>query len=201
MQQRRAGAHKELVEFAGEAESAYRSRGCAAKSTLNTINPHDVMTGLIGFSGFHTMMNMTPALLGTQFLPRLLPTDAKLFESISTLAVSARTTVKVDMALIGDIKSTLSARCLPHLEEKTDRQFLDKARNTIAVTRARLDDARRSQAIKPSSGSIWRSGSATLPTTTPFYPVTSERQPWLGALFRMNGKRRLIGSFNHGSMA
>lgn len=83
-------------------------------------NPYDVgMTGLIGFSsGFHTMMNAdTLILLGTQFPYRAFyPTDAKIIQiDINPGSIGAHS--KVDMALIGDIKSTLAA-LLPLLEEK-----------------------------------------------------------------------------------
>ncbi|STM21107.1 pyruvate oxidase [Escherichia coli] len=86
------------------------------------------MTGLIGFSsGFHTMMNAdTLVLLGTQFPYRAFyPTDAKIIQiDINPASIGAHS--KVDMALVGDIKSTLRA-LLPLLEEKADRKFLDKA--------------------------------------------------------------------------
>ncbi|MFR3707797.1 MAG: hypothetical protein ACLTXH_10680 [Enterobacter hormaechei] len=53
-----AGAHKELVEFAGKLKApiVHALRG---KEHVEYDNPYDVgMTGLIGFSsGFHTMMN------------------------------------------------------------------------------------------------------------------------------------------------
>ena len=83
-------------------------------------NPYDVgMTGLIGFSsGFHTMMNAdTLILLGTQFPYRAFyPTDAKIIQiDINPGSIGAHS--KVDMALVGDIKSTLKA-LLPLLEEK-----------------------------------------------------------------------------------
>lgn len=73
-------------------------------------NPYDVgMTGLIGFSsGFHTMMNAdTLILLGTQFPYRAFyPTDAKIIQiDINPGSIGAHS--KVDMALVGDIKSTL----------------------------------------------------------------------------------------------
>lgn len=119
-----AGAHKELVEFAGKLKApvVHALRG---KEHVEYDNPYDVgMTGLIGFSsGFHTMMNAdTLILLGTQFPYRAFyPTDAKIIQiDINPGSIGAHS--KVDMALIGDIKSTLAA-LLPLLEEKTDRKF------------------------------------------------------------------------------
>lgn len=128
MWQRLCGAHKELVEFAGKIKApiVHALRG---KEHVEYDNPYDVgMTGLIGFSsGFHTMMNAdTLVLLGTQFPYRAFyPTDAKIIQiDINPASIGAHS--KVDMALVGDIKSTLRA-LLPLVEEKTDRKFLDKA--------------------------------------------------------------------------
>ena len=78
-----AGAHKELLEFAGKlnAPIVHALRG---KEHVEYDNPYDVgMTGLIGFSsGFHTMMNAdTLILLGTQFPYRpFYPADAKIIQ-------------------------------------------------------------------------------------------------------------------------
>ncbi len=134
------------------------------------------MTGLIGFSsGFHTMMNAdTPVLLGTQFPYRAFyPTDAKIIQiDINPGSIGAHS--KVDMALVGDIKSTL-ARCC-RIWKKTDRAFLDKALEHYREARKGLDD-RRNQATKRFTRSIWRSRSAILPPTTQFSPATSGRQP------------------------
>lgn len=135
------------------------------------------MTGLIGFSsGFHTMMNAdTTVLLGTQFPYRAFyPTDAKIIQiDINPGSIGAHS--KVDMALVGDIKSTLSA-LMPHLEEKTDRKFLDKALEHYRDARKGLDDW-RSPATKQFIRSIWRSASATMPTTMPSLPATWVRRP------------------------
>ncbi len=88
------------------------STPCAAKEHVEYDNPYDVgMTGLIGFSsGFHTMMNAdTLILLGTQFPYRAFyPTDAKIIQiDINPGSIGAHS--KVDMALVGDIKSTLKS--------------------------------------------------------------------------------------------
>jgi pyruvate dehydrogenase (quinone) len=122
-----AGAHKELLEFAGKLKApiVHALRG---KEHVEYDNPYDVgMTGLIGFSsGFHTMMNAdTLILLGTQFPYRAFyPTDAKIIQiDINPASIGAHS--KVDMALVGDIKSTLAA-LLPLLEEKTIASSLIK---------------------------------------------------------------------------
>nr|WP_250179843.1 hypothetical protein [Escherichia coli] len=134
------------------------------------------MTGLIGFSsGFHTMMNAdTLVLLGTQFPYRVFyPTDAKIIQiDINPASIGAHS--KVDMALVGDIKSTLRA-LLPLVEEKNRSQVLDKALKITAMPRKGLDDlAKPSEKAIPRN--IWRSKLVILPPMTPSLPVTSARQ-------------------------
>jgi thiamine pyrophosphate-dependent acetolactate synthase large subunit-like protein len=135
------------------------------------------MTGLIGFSsGFHTMMNAdTLVLLGTQFPYRAFyPTDAKIIQiDINPGSIGAHS--KVDMALVGDIKSTL-ARCCRIWKRKPTARFWIKPLSTIAK-RVKGSMIWRNQATKRFIRSIWRSRSAILPPTTRFSPATSGRQP------------------------
>ncbi len=112
-----AGAHEEVVKLAEllQAPIVHALRG---KEHVEWDNPYDVgMTGLIGFSsGYHAMMNAdTLVLLGTQFPYRAFyPTDAKIIQiDINPGSIGAHS--QVDMALVGDIKTTLAA-LLPLLE-------------------------------------------------------------------------------------
>ncbi len=121
------------------------------------------------------MMNAdTLVLLGTQFPYRAFyPTDAKIIQiDINPASIGAHS--KVDMALVGDIKSTLRA-LLPLVEEKTDRKFLDKALEDYRDARKGLDDL-----AKPSEKAIHPQYLAQqishLPPMTPSLPVTSARQ-------------------------
>ena len=163
-----AGAHQELVEFAAEIKApiVHALRG---KEHVEYDNPYDVgMTGLIGFSsGFHTMMNADTLICWAPSSPiaPFYPTDAKIIQiDINPGSIGAHS--KVDMALVGDIKSTLKA-LLPLLEEKTDRHFLDKALEHYR-------DAKKGStiwlnpAIKPFTRNIWRSRSVILPMKMPF---------------------------------
>ena len=197
-----AGAHKELVEFAAKLKApvVHALRG---KEHVEYDNPYDVgMTGLIGFSsGFHTMMNAdTLILLGTQFPYRAFyPTDAKIIQiDINPGSIGAHS--KVDMALIGDIKSTLAA-LLPLLEEKTDRKFLDKALSDYRDARKGLDDLAKpsEKAIHPQY--LAQQISHFADDDAIFTCDVGTPTVWAARYLRMNGKRRLLGSFNHGSMA
>ena len=98
------------------------------------------MTGLIGLVRFpyHDERRHVSA-IGTQFPYRAFyPTDAKIIQiDINPASIGAHS--KVDMALVGDIKSTLRA-LLPLVEEKADRKFLDKALEDYRDARKGLDD-------------------------------------------------------------
>ncbi|GBU12818.1 pyruvate dehydrogenase [Enterobacterales bacterium] len=198
-----AGAHDEVVKLAEilKAPVVHALRG---KEHIEWDNPYNVgMTGLIGFSsGFHAMMNAdTLILLGTQFPYRAFyPTDANIIQiDINPGSIGAH--CQVDMALVGDIKSTLTD-LLPKLQEKADRKFLDKALKHYAETRKDLDGLATlndKQAIHPQylAQQISRFAAADAVFTCDVGTPTV----WACRYLQMNGKRRLIGSFNHGSMA
>ncbi|MCL2897749.1 ubiquinone-dependent pyruvate dehydrogenase [Brenneria tiliae] len=198
-----AGAHDEVVQLAAalKAPVVHALRG---KEHIEYDNPYSVgMTGLIGFSsGYHAMMNAdTLVLLGTQFPYRAFyPADATIVQ-IDINPGSLGSHCHVDMALMGDIKSTLSA-LLPQLEVKADRKFLDKALEHYADARKGLDDlatANDKQAIHPQylAQQISRYASEDAIFTCDVGTPTV----WAARYLKMNGKRRLIGSFSHGSMA
>ncbi len=160
------------------------------------------MTGLIGFSsGYHAMMNAdTLVLLGTQFpTARSTPPTPTSFRSTSTPAASAR--CPVNMALVGDIHTTLTA-LLPQLEPKRDRAFLDKALEHYRNAR-RISTGWRAPptTTSRSTRSIWRSSSSQYASDDAIFTCDVGATVWAARYVKMNGKRRLLGSFNHGSMA
>lgn len=198
-----AGAHDEVVKLAEilKAPVVHALRG---KEHIEWDNPYSVgMTGLIGFSsGYHAMMNAdTLILLGTQFPYRAFyPTDANIIQiDINPGSIGAH--CQVDMALVGDIKTTLTA-LLPKLQEKSDRKFLDKALKHYQEARKDLDGLATmndKQAIHPQylAQQISRFADADAVFTCDVGTPTV----WACRYLQMNGQRRLIGSFNHGSMA
>ncbi|QTF06817.1 ubiquinone-dependent pyruvate dehydrogenase [Brenneria izadpanahii] len=198
-----AGAHDEVVQLA-EVLKAPVVHALRGKEYIEYDNPYSVgMTGLIGFSsGYHAMMSAdTLVLLGTQFPYRAFyPTNAAIIQ-IDINPGSLGSHCHVDMALIGDIKSTLTA-LLPRLTVKTKRDFLDKALKHYADARKELDDlatANDKQAIHPQylAQQISRYASEDAIFTCDVGTPTV----WAARYLKMNGKRRLIGSFSHGSMA
>ncbi|WP_075181213.1 ubiquinone-dependent pyruvate dehydrogenase [Pantoea sp. 1.19] len=198
-----AGAHEELLALA-EALKSPIVHALRGKEHVEWDNPYDVgMTGLIGFSsGYHAMMNAdTVVLLGTQFPYRAFyPEKARIIQiDINPASLGAHS--HVDMALQGDIKTTLRA-LLPQLSSKADRGFLDKALKHYADARRELDDlatANDEQAIHPQY--LAQQISALASPDAIFTCDVGTPTVWAARYLRMNGQRRLLGSFSHGSMA
>lgn len=198
-----AGAHPEVVKLA-ETLKAPIVHALRGKEHVEYDNPYDVgMTGLIGFSsGFQAMMNAdTVLLLGTRFPYRAFyPEKAKIIQ-IDIDPGSLGSHCHVDMALIGDIRTTLLA-LQPLLEVKQDRDFLDKALKHYQEARKDLDDlatANDKQAIHPQY--LAQQLSTFASDDAIFTCDVGTPTVWAARYLKMNGKRRLIGSFNHGSMA
>jgi pyruvate dehydrogenase (quinone) len=199
-----AGAHGELVEVAGKLQSpiVHAFRG---KEFIEYDNPFDVgMTGLLGFSsGYHAMMNCdTLLMLGTDFPYRqFLPKEATVVQ-IDVRGEQLGRRSKVDFGFVGDTKTTLRA-LLPRLEQNEHGTHLKESLEHYRKARQGLDqlasgDTGRTP-IHPQyvASVIDRLASDdaifTFDVGTPVV--------WAARYLRMNGKRRLVGSLNHGSMA
>jgi pyruvate dehydrogenase (quinone) len=168
-------------------------------------NPYDVgMTGLIGFSsGYYAMLGCDLLLmLGTDFPYRqFYPTDAKVVQ-IDIRAEKLGNRIPLTMGLVGDVGTTLAA-LRPRLRQKTDRSYLDKAVRHYQAARAELDDLAVGHAghspIHPQYVAKILSDFAS--DDAIFTCDVGTPTVWAARYLKMNGKRRLIGSFNHGSMA
>lgn len=198
-----AGAHQQVVELAAtlKAPVVHALRG---KEHIEYDNPYSVgMTGLIGFSsGYHAMMNAdTLLLLGTQFPYRAFyPANAKIIQlDINPGSIGAH--CHVDMALVGDVKSTLNA-LLPRLQTKTDRAFLDGALEHYADARKSLDDLAQPNDKQPIHPQYLAQRLSDFASEDAIFTCdVGTPTVWAARYLKMNGKRRLLGSFNHGSMA
>lgn len=199
-----AGAHDEIVALADllAAPIVHALRG---KEHIEWDNPFDVgMTGLIGFSsGYHAMLNCdTLLMLGTDFPYRnFYPTKAKIVQvDISPEALCRR--APVDLGLVGDVKATLQA-IRPRLQPKTDRRFLERARAHYETARRGLDELAKprpkDKRIHPQRVTHLLNSFAKEDAI--FTADVGTPTVWAARYLSMNGKRRLIGSFNHGSMA
>ncbi|MFG1392682.1 ubiquinone-dependent pyruvate dehydrogenase [Xanthobacter agilis] len=201
-----AGAHDELLAVAGrlKAPVVHALRG---KEHVEWDNPHDVgMTGLIGFSsGYFAMMDCDVLLLlGTDFPYRQFYPEG---EKVRIAQVDLRPEqigrrAPVDLGVVGDVRATLQA-LLPLLTEKTDDRHLTQARNHYVKARKELDDL---ATTTPGSGLIHpqqvaKALSDHAADDAVFTCDVGLPTVWAARYLAMNGRRRLIGSFNHGSMA
>jgi pyruvate dehydrogenase (quinone) len=197
-------AHEELIAVAQrlKAPVVHAMRG---KEFIEYDNPYDVgMTGLLGFSsGYHAMMSCDALLmLGTDFpYQQFYPKDAKIIQvDIRGEQIGRRT--KVDLGLVGTVKDTLHT-LLPLLGETLDTSHLDTCVDHYKNARQGLDDLAVGE-----------------PGHTPVHPqyvakIVNELASddaiftcdvgtptiWAARYLQMNGKRRLLGSLIHGSMA
>src|SRR3984957_1383188 len=199
-----AGAHAELLKL-GETLKAPMVHSLRGKEYVEYDNPYDVgMTGLIGFaSGYHAMTGCDVLLmLGTDFPYRqFYPTDAKIVQ-IDIRGEKLGNRTPLTMGLVGDVKSTIAA-LLPLLHDKSDRTFLDKALRHYQSSRKELDDQTVGHAgrkpIHPQY--LTRMVSDAAADDAVFTCDVGTPSIWAARYLKMNGQRRLLGSFNHGSMA
>jgi pyruvate dehydrogenase (quinone) len=199
-----AGAHEELIALAGSLKSpvVHALRG---KEFVEYDNPFDVgMTGLLGFSsGYHAMMNCdTLLMLGTDFpYQQFYPEDATIIQiDIRGEQIGRRT--KVDLGLIGDVKTTLTA-LIPKLQAKNNATHLDHSLEHYREARKALDDlATGEPGRKPIHPQYVAKMLDELAGEDAIFACdVGTPTIWAARYLKMNGKRRLLGSFNHGSMA
>jgi pyruvate dehydrogenase (quinone) len=198
------GAHAELLEIAEhlQAPIVHAFRG---KEFVEYDNPFDVgMTGLIGFaSGYRAMMNCDALLaLGTDFpYPQFYPEHARKVQvDIRGEQIGRRTVV--DVGLIGTVKETLKA-LLPLVGSTTDSAHLEDSVAHYKETRKELDEL---AVGKPGSSPLHPEYVARIldeiaAEDAIFTADVGSPCIWAARYLHFNGKRRLLGSFSHGSMA
>jgi pyruvate dehydrogenase (quinone) len=198
------GAHSEVIELARrlKAPIVHTLRG---KEHIEYDNPYDVgMTGLVGFaSGFNAMKDCeTLLLLGTDFPYRqFYPENAKIAQvDVRPEALGNR--CALDLGVLGDVKSTLEI-LIPQIDEQQDQDHLDACLADYENARRGLDRLTESdpdsQTIHPQY--VTRLVSELANDDAIFTCDVGTPIAWTARYLRMNGKRRLVGSFNHGSMA
>ncbi len=199
-----AGAHAELIALGGKlnAPIVHALRG---KEFIEYDNPFDVgMTGLLGFSsGYFAMMNCnTLLMIGTDFpYQQFFPKHATVIQiDIRGEQLGRRT--KLDYGLVGDTKVTLQA-LLPKLKQNADDKHLKSSLEHYRKARKTLDEL----ATEGSDGKgshpqfVAREINELAHDDAIFTCDVGTPTIWASRYLRMNGKRRLLGSFVHGSMA
>ncbi len=199
-----AGAHQELMELAGKLQApiVHAMRG---KEFIEYDNPFDVgMTGLLGFSsGYQAMINCDVLLMiGTDFpYQQFYPKDATVLQ-IDVRGEQLGRRTKVDYGFVGDTKTTLRA-LLPKLEQNQFDEHLQASLEHYRKARKGLDElASDGQGKKPIHPQYLARVLDELATKDAIFSCdVGTPTVWAARYLTMNGKRRLLGSFNHGSMA
>src|ERR1035437_1640299 len=175
------------------------------KEFIEYDNPYDVgMTGLIGFSsGYHAMMNCDVLLvLGSDFpYQQFYPKEAKIIQVDRRGEQIGRRT-RVDLGLIGTVKDTLAA-LEPLLQEKIQRTHLDACVDHYQKARQELDELAVGEPghtlVHPQY--VARVLDEVVADDAVFICDVGTPTIWAARYLRMNGRRRLLDSFTHGSMA
>ena len=199
-----AGAHDELIELAGKLQApiVHAMRG---KEFIEYDNPFDVgMTGLLGFSsGYHAMMNCDLLLMiGTDFpYQQFFPKEATVVQ-IDLRGDQLGRRAKLDFGFVGDTKTTLRA-LLPKLQQNPYEGHLKKSLEHYREARQGLDEvATGNSGKKPIHPQYVASMLDQLASEDAVFTCdVGTPTIWAARYLTMNGKRRIIGSFNHGSMA
>ncbi|WP_242121476.1 ubiquinone-dependent pyruvate dehydrogenase [Sphingomonas lacusdianchii] len=199
-----AGAHNEVVALAAalNAPIVHAYRG---KEWIEWDNPYDVgMTGLIGFSsGYHAMMECdTLLMLGTDFPYRnFYPEKAKIAQIDRDPSALGRR-AQIDVGIVGDVREA-AALLTPQIAPDRSDAFLTKARAHYAKAREGLDDlATARDGDKPLHPQFVAKVVDRLASEDAVFTAdVGTPAVWAARYLTMNGRRRLIGSFNHGSMA
>ncbi|MFI5749395.1 pyruvate dehydrogenase [Streptomyces sp. NPDC051644] len=200
-----AGAHAEVMAFA-EKVKAPVGHALRGKEHIQYDNPYDVgMSGLLGYGAAYEAMHECDLLLllgtdfpYTDFLPRHVRTVQI---DVQPERLGRRT--QLDFAVWGDVRETL--RCLiPAVQEKPSRRFLDRM----------LD--RHVHALEGAVGAYTRNVDKHTPIHPEYVAAVLDEEAaddavftvdtgmccvWAARYLTPNGRRRILGSFVHGSMA
>jgi pyruvate dehydrogenase (quinone) len=197
-------AHEEVMELAGTLQSpvGHTLRG---KEWIQYANPYDVgMSGMLGYGACYQASHEADLLLllGTDF-----PYDAFLPQA-RTVQIDHDPTrlgrrTPLELAVHGDVAATLRA-VLPLVEQKSDRSFLDQmlrehARSLERVVDAYTQDVEHRVPIHPEYAASMLDDVAA--DDAVFTVDTGMCNVWAARYLTPNGRRRVIGSFVHGTMA
>ena len=198
------GAHEEVIALSEKlnAPVVYTFKG---KMEVQYENPYEVgMTGLLGMpSGYYSMHEAEVLLmLGTDFpYSAFLPDDIKIAQiDIKPERLGRR--AKVDIGLCGDVKLSIQS-LLRMLNPKTDDSFLLKQLKRYEGVKKALaaytEDKGDVNKIHPE---YVMSEIDKLSSDDAVFTVdTGMTCVWGARYLQATGKRHMLGSFNHGSMA
>ncbi|MCK9204307.1 MAG: thiamine pyrophosphate-dependent enzyme [Bacteroidales bacterium] len=199
-----AKAHDEIVQLAGKLKApvAYSYK---AKMAIQFENPYEVgLTGLLGIpSAYHSMHECELlVLLGTDFpYTPFMPVKNKIVQ-IDIKPENLGRRAKLDLGLCGDVKDTLQA-LLPMIEMKENSKFLHQQLELYKVVKKKLrpyvENPGKPNAIHPE---FVASVINELADKNAIFTVdTGMCCVWAARYIDGTGGRKMLGSFNHGSMA
>ncbi|MBV9054255.1 MAG: ubiquinone-dependent pyruvate dehydrogenase [Hyphomicrobiales bacterium] len=199
-----AGAHVPVVALA-RALAAPIVHALRGKEYMEWDNPCDVgMTGLIGFSsGYHALKECDVLLmLGTDFPYRnFYPEGAKVIQVDRDPTALGRR-VPLSLAVTAGA-GEFAAALAPRIREGRDPQFLQSALDHYSKARRGLDElaqpAGKGRPLHPQY--VSRMVNDIAAEDAIFTADVGTPVIWAARYIITNGKRRLLGSFNHGSMA
>jgi pyruvate dehydrogenase (quinone) len=199
-----AGCHDELIVLAAtlNAPIVHALRG---KEFIEYDNPYDVgLTGLLGFpSGYKAIKEAEVLLmLGTDFPYRQFYPDHATVIQVDVRGRNLGRRTPVDVPLLGTVRDTVAA-LMPRLRPKTERAHLDRALKHYRRTRQSLDSLAVNDRDRTPIRPEYVAGLADRLAADDAVFTVDVGSPvvWAARYLTMNGRRRMIGSFNHGTMA
>ncbi len=197
-------ANQEIIEFSKKlhAPVGYSFKG---KMSIQPNNPNEVgMTGLLGQpSAYHAMHKADLIILiGTDFPYKdFIPTDKKIIQ-IDTEGAKIGRRAKVDLGLVGNAKETVQ-ELLSLVQPKDNRDFLDSQlelyKKVLENKLTYVHDKGTENAIQPEYTAYLLDELATKDAI--FTVDTGMCCVWGARYITGTGERKMLGSFNHGSMA
>ncbi len=199
------GAHDDVLALADKiaAPVGHSLRG---KEHIQYDNPFDVgMTGLLGYGALQASMDEADLLilLGTDFpYDQFLPADVRTAQvDLDPTHLGRRT--RSDLAVVGDVGETVRL-LLPLVSRKKSRRFLGSMlkkheRAMSGVVGAYTKDVEHHTPIHPEYAAVVLDEEAA--DDAVFTVDTGMGNVWAARYLTPNGRRRVIGSFLHGSMA
>ena len=199
-----AGAHAEVMELAGKVCSPI-GHSLRGKEWIQYDNPYEVgMSGLLGYGACYEATHEADllVLLGTDFpYQDFLPGARTVQVDHDATRLGRRT--PLELAVHGDVGATLR-EVLPLVEQKSDRSFLDRMLHKHAealehVVSAYTHDVEHHLPIHPEYAVRILDEVASKDAV--FTVDTGMNNVWAARYITPNARRRVIGSFLHGSMA
>jgi pyruvate dehydrogenase (quinone) len=197
-------AHDEVMQLAGKVLAPV-GHALGGKEWIQFDNPYDVgMSGLLGYGACHEATHQAErlVLLGTDFpYDNFLPDGPAAQVDHDPTKLGRR--MPIDVGVTGDVGETIRA-VLPFVQQKTDRTFLDRMLRRHAeilegVVAAYTRNVEHRVPIHPE---YVASVLDELAADDAIFTVdTGMCNVWAARYLTPNGRRRVIGSWKHGTMA